>query len=407
MRAVGTRVGRGTAVVRQRLAPAGPPLRRTFSAVTPLGWVALAAGLTLLVLARWQGWRELAVAGIALLVLWVLAVAWTLGRTSYRVDLELVKQRVAINESAVGRVEVTATRAMPPAWVELAVGAGAAGFEVPLLTKGASHEEIFTIPTRRRAVITVGPVRSVRGDALGLMRREQDWTQAIELFVHPDTVALGSAVTGFLKDVDGVTTSDLSSSDVSFHALRDYVPGDDRRSIHWKSTARTGRLMVRQFEENRRAHLLVLLSLREEDYADPADVETAISVAASLARQALTDGRQVDVVTQHGAVRFGAAPRLLDELCRVQAEPGLPGTDHLVGLGTALAPQASVVAVVTGAHGDIAELRRAQRHIPLSALSFCVRADRGRFERRQLGTMTVFTLGGLDDLPRALKVIAP
>ena len=80
-------------------------------------------------------------------------------------------------------------------------------------------------------------------------------------------------------------TTDLSSADVSFHALRDYVPGDDRRHIHWKTTARTNKLMVRQFEETRRAHLAISLSINTEEYASEDEFELAISAAASIGRR--------------------------------------------------------------------------------------------------------------------------
>ena len=46
---------------------------------------------------------------------------------------------------------------------------------------------------------------------------------------------------------------------MSFHAIREYAPGDSRRQIHWKSTAKTGQLMVRQYEESRRSRMAVVL----------------------------------------------------------------------------------------------------------------------------------------------------
>ena len=52
-------------------------------------------------------------------------------------------------------------------------------------------------------------------------------------------------------------------------------PGDERRYIHWKSTAKTGRYMVRQFEETRRSHLVVALSLAATDYATDEEFELA------------------------------------------------------------------------------------------------------------------------------------
>ena len=39
---------------------------------------------------------------------------------------------------------------------------------------------------------------------------------------------MNASTVGFIRDIEGATTQDLSSADVSFHALREYVPGDDR-----------------------------------------------------------------------------------------------------------------------------------------------------------------------------------
>src|SRR5690606_1690719 len=120
---------------------------------------------------------------------------------------------------------------------------------------------------------------------------QKDWTEHVELFVHPRTVPLHGSSSGFLKDLEGRPTKDLSSSDVSSHALREYAPGDDRRHVHWKTSARTGTLMVRQFEETRRSHLAVVLSTNAADYDDPEEFELAVSVAGSLGVQALREER--------------------------------------------------------------------------------------------------------------------
>jgi len=141
----------------------------------------------------------------------------------------------------------------------------------------------------------------------------------------------------------GVATRELSVSDLAFHALRDYQPGDERRYIHWKSSAKTGRYMVRQFEQSRRSHLVVAMSLAPEDYRDDDEFELAVSVTGSLGVRAIRDARSVSVVTgQHGApstpsrqlhgIRSLAAhrsDRLLDELARIDRVDQAPGLRQL------------------------------------------------------------------------------
>ncbi|MFX4505177.1 DUF58 domain-containing protein, partial [Acinetobacter baumannii] len=80
---------------------------------------------------------------------------------------------------------------------------------------------------------------------MGLLRREHAFDDVHDLFVHPRTVALPSTSAGLVRDLEGNATRRLVDADMSFHAIREYVPGDSRRQVHWKSTAKTGRLMVR------------------------------------------------------------------------------------------------------------------------------------------------------------------
>ena len=146
---------------------------------------------------------------------------------------------------------------MWPIRLELRVGAAVARFNLPSLASGRQHDELFVIPTSRRAVVEVGPARTVRGDPLGLLRREVAWTGVTELFVHPRIVGLDPLGSGLLRDLEGQSSNDISMSDLAFHTLRDYAAGDDRRYIHWRTSARTGQLMVRQFVDTRRIHATI------------------------------------------------------------------------------------------------------------------------------------------------------
>jgi uncharacterized protein (DUF58 family) len=391
-----------------RTTPARQRAAATGAFVTPLGWVALAG----LALTLWVGldrsWTELTVVASALAVVLLAALAWVLGKTAYDVDIALDDQRVQVGAEALGRLLIRnrGTRSLLPTRIELPVARAVASFDLPALGKQEEHEEFFAVPTRRRGVIPVGPVLSVRADPLHLLRRAQRWTEQVELFVHPRTLVIDSGHAGFLKDVEGVTTQDLSSSDVSFHALRDYVPGDDRRAIHWKTTARTGRFMVRVFEETRRSHLLLLLSVRPEDYASPEDFEVAVSSVASLGLQCLREDRDLSVVTQAGRLRFPSARGLLDELSRVELRPDCAPLQTLAEEGVALVPGASVVAVVTGSATDAAALRAADRVAPMDAFTFAVRCAEGQeVARRRIGRLTVLDLSALDDLPRAVRTM--
>lgn len=405
----------GTAV--EVLQPAWRTVRKAWlsyawpvlSVVSLLGWVVLAAAIGLWWAGAAWGWQEAKSAALVAFLLFVLAIAFIVGRSAYGVVLDLARTRVAVGDDAVGSIAVSnvSTRPLLPAALELPVGANTAVFHLPRMKPAQVHEDLFTIPTARRAVIVVGPVRSVRADPLHLLRRRVLWTEPVDLFVHPRTVSLGSSAAGFIRDLEGMPTTELSSADVSFHALRDYVPGDDRRHIHWKTTARTNKLMVRQFEETRRAHLAIALSINTDEYDSEAEFEMAISVAASIGRQAIREQRDLDVLTQKGPLRCETGRSLLDDTTRIV---GAPMRKTAVDLARNLAdtvPNASVVFFVVGSHVTATQLRTSAASVPPGVRSLAVRVQPGAApSRANIADLTVLTVGDLDDLAIVLRKAA-
>ncbi|NKY40421.1 DUF58 domain-containing protein, partial [Cellulomonas septica] len=288
--------------------------------------------------------------------------------------------------------------------IELPVGSSVAELGVPGLAPGASHDELFAVPTSRRAVVVVGPVRSVRGDPFGLVRRSIRWTSPVELFVHPLTVGLTGSGSGVLRDLEGQSTRDLSDSDLSFHALRDYVAGDDRRYIHWRTTARRGSLMVKQFEDTRRTQTVIALATDPRDYADDDEFELAVSVVASLAVHTIREQRDIAVLAGPGALRVQTPPLLLDDCARLTQAEGGAGAALLGRRVARETPDVSVAILVTGSAVDDATLRLGARHVPTGTRTVVVRCRRGaEVAVRTQGTLSMATAGALSDLPRMLR----
>jgi uncharacterized protein (DUF58 family) len=263
---------------------------------------------------------------------------------------------------------------------------------------------LFVVPTERRAVIEVGPARSVRGDAFGLVRRVVRWTEPEMLYVHPRTTSLSGAVAGFFKDLEGEATKELSNDDVSFHALRGYVPGDDRRYIHWRTTARTGQLMVRQFEETRRSHVAVGLSTSDSEYAEDDEFELAVEVCASLTLQSFRDERRLTVISGGAPISAPTPRRILDRLAGVDREPTADGIVAAARTIAVAVPDVSVALLLCGPLPTPAEIREAGACLPLGVRVIVVRAVAGAAtSMRRISDVTVVTIGSLDVLPRALR----
>lgn len=377
--------------------------------VTRFGWVAIAVTIAALVAGLVLEWTELVVIAIAGAVLLAIAVAYVIGRTMYRIELDLAYTRVVVGERALGRIEIHSASSRPllPATIEVPVGSAVAAFHLPRMQPRDVHEDVFAIPTSRRAVLRVGPVRSVKGDPLGILRRQVKWTEPVELFVHPRTVQLEETAPGLIRDLEGITTRDLTNSDIAFHALRDYVAGDDRRYIHWKSSARTGQLMVRQFEQTRRSVLALGLSTNPDDYGDPEEFETAISVLGSLGLQAIRDEMDVVVRTSRRSLPATNGKRLLDGLSGVDWSPR---HDRLVGLASEIGrqhPGASVVMLHAGRGVDVATVRRATSLLPAQARILVIQSIAGAKARVQpLGTATLAQLPSIVELPRIVRAVS-
>jgi uncharacterized protein (DUF58 family) len=381
-------------------------VRPVTDVVTGTAWTVLLLALAALVAAIVLDWTELLVAAWFALVLLAVCVVFVLGTHQLSAYVDLSRGRVVVGEKANGRLRlVNESRVRTlPLTIELAVGRGRAAFDLPALAGHAEHEDLFAIPTARRAVLDVGPVRAVRADPLGLLRREQQLTEAELLYVHPRTVRIEGSAAGIVRDLEGATVRKLADHDVAFHALRGYVPGDDRRYIHWKSSARTGTLMVRQFEETRRSHMLVALSTRLDDYASDEEFEQAVSVAGSLGVQTLSEGHTLTAITSTRALRHGSVTRLLDQLSGVDYERQAPNLAEVARRIARDNSGASVAVLVCGSLVEAAEIRRARRYLPLDVRTVVVRATpEADTTLRQMGDLDVATLGSLDDLASTLR----
>ncbi|MEF3404328.1 DUF58 domain-containing protein [Agromyces sp. CCNWLW203] len=381
--------------------------------VTPLGWSVIVAAVLALIGGYTWGWLELIALGWGLGVLVAAASVWLIGRGAGTIQLVLPSPRVVVGEAAEARLIAAnpGRRRFGGVQLELPVGRRIVERVLPGLPRGGVFDEQFAIPTERRGVVPVGPARTVRADPIGLMRREFVWSETAELHVHPRTVPINALSTGFIRDLEGTPTRDLTASDIAFHALREYVPGDDRRFIHWRSSAKTGTFMVRQFEETRRSRLMVLLDLDPGAYADEAEFELAVGAAASVGARAIRDARTVSFVVsgrQRGAgARLSAMrelptvsrDRLLDALCVVETETDAVMLPDVARAAAETLAGVSLAFIVTGTARGVAPLRAAATRLPPGVESVAVQCSpEGEASARTIAGLTVFGIGYLEDL---------
>jgi uncharacterized protein (DUF58 family) len=302
-----------------------------------------------------RGWSLIgAIAGLAvgsfllgaveLLALALAAVALLLGGAlwlSLARDPDLVMTRRVrpprLQVGAEGRIDLTVenrgVRATPlltaTDWFD--EGRRAARFLVPPLAPGATARAAYRIPTRRRGRYQVGPLVVRGSDPFGLTRRALAEVAETDVLVRPRVhdvvapVAVGSRVTGDTEAVAArAMVSDLGDE---FLTLREYELGDDLRRVHWRSTARTGDLMIRQDEARWRSQAAIVLDVHPEGH-DTESFEVAVEATASVVARLVRLQRRVEVITSAGTLLgTGGDPRhdVIDRLATVAAD----STDRL------------------------------------------------------------------------------
>lgn len=376
--------------------------------VTPLGWTVLGLALVAWVLGAWWGWRELFVISATSLVLCAVAVAFTIGRLDLTARIGVAPPRVVVGQRAAGELSVTnrRDRSARNLRFELPVGGAVAVFPEPHLAGGSTSDELFVVPTNRRAIIPVGPLTTVQGDPLGMLRRVQVWTDVEEIYVHPATTALTTLAAGLIRDLEGQTTNALSPSDVAFHTLREYVRGDDLRHVHWKSSAKIGQLMTRQYNDTRRSHVAVVLSVDPDEYDSDDEYELGISCAASVAVQALRDDQTLTVIAGDRQFPAVVPTKLLDRFSGIVGAPGVGGIESALQLARRIAPDASVAVLCIGSRLGVPEIRRATSRVALEMNNVVLRAALdSESSYRIVGTSRFVNVPDLDALHRGLAAV--
>ena len=373
--------------------------------ITALGWGVVAIAVVAWLFGWWLGWLELSTISAIAILLLLVAIPFVVGSTAVTAVLDLQSNRIVVGSPAGAKLLITNTgkRRALPFDVELPVDEAIARFPVPILAAGDVREELIVIPTEHRAVVPIGPARAVRNDPLGLMSRGAIAGETELLYIHPRTVNLDGLREGLLRDLEGGESKVISNSDLAFHTLREYVPGDDRRHIHWRSSAKAGQLMVRQFVETRRSQLTIVLSGDFGDYASDDEYETAVSVVASLGIQAIRERQELDVITTGQHIPTMTGQRFLDAMSGVNmlAQGGDMATDiRIVETDRA---SVSVVLLVTGSVVSAGTTRRLASNLSNEASVLIIRASDGAPSGvMSVGGVPTATVGTIDDLRRTL-----
>lgn len=297
----------------------------------------------------------------------IIAFFWTrhaLRRTECMIQVE--SDHVEVGEKLGVRVRIDNDTILPLPWAEVddatpqhlvATDMPQQATSVPLL---GSRVITFKITAKRRGHYTVGPIRITLGDAFGLFRGKREFRSRATVTIYPRVHRIEGIPVPLSQPFGPVRTREKAFEDPSNQAeLREYRPGDNPRHIHWKTSARMGELMLRQYEINATTPMILFPDLAafaqagDPAQGQPSTEEMSVEIAASLAALGLR--RNIDVgLVCHAQERFAvsvsrgqrAFHEIQEVLCRVEAE-GRLAMEQVLELETSHLPGKSTLVVIT------------------------------------------------------------
>lgn len=351
-------------------------------------------------LARYTGFDEVRILVVMASLCLLLALVITLLPDRVEADLQVRPARTSVGLESRARLTVTNSGRWPM-WsptVDLPLPGETRTVYLPVLRPGHPHEHELLLPAHRRGVHEVGPVTSRHLDPLGLLRRDVVWTRPANWYVRPRVVPVESFGMGIVADLEGVPSDQISMSDLSFHALREYVPGDDLRHVHWRSSAKADTLLVRQYHDTRRSHATVVVDADAAAYASPDDFELALSAAASIVIRAAEDDFELTFLCGGIEIDRHTAEEVLDATCR--AELGRSELREVAIRAAALAPETSLFLVCTGtgrSDGDVQQAATVFAGETRRVVMCCATDEQTRL--RSVDSLALCVLGQLEHLP--------
>ncbi|WP_103955111.1 DUF58 domain-containing protein [Nonomuraea solani] len=295
--------------------------------LTRLGWGTLVGSVVLYAAGFVLGYPEPVVLATGGLLAVAAALAWTAPSPKLEVRREVTPLKVPRGDAAVAVLNVVnlGRRGLSGLRAQDRIGDSEHTIDLPRLPKGAARTVSYPLPTDVRGDIPVGPLLLVRADPFGLTRRVREYGAPATLLVRPRTVPLAVVPSGKAHHLEGPVSDNAPSGTVTFHTLREYVVGDDLRHVHWRSSARTGTLMVRQLIDASLPTTTVVLDTRGL-------TEPAVDAAASAAVAAAQAGFPIRVLTGDGPLpdRKMDAETVLDRLALVR--PGTAGVAEAMRL---------------------------------------------------------------------------
>ncbi len=194
----------------------------------------------------------------------------------------------------------------------------------------------------RRGFYHLGPLTIYGNDPFGLCYLARTFKAEHDIIVYPRPLPIPDLV---LQGMRGRQNTEIrpvgrAGESADFHGIRPYVQGDDLRRVHWKATAHTGKLAIKEFEYRFTGAVQVILDLQRGIHSGARDfstLEAAITLAASVLNHVISKGNQAGLFATGGQLVSLAQESGQRQLHRALETLALAKDDGTISLAQALA----------------------------------------------------------------------
>ena len=208
---------------------------------------------------------------------------------------------------------------------------------IPLVQPGEKVSLQYEVEIDRRGLHTFPPLRLTTGYPFSFFRRSGQVQAPLRLLVYPQVRPLRRFAL-LHRQIQPQAPTPRAGYGTEFVGVRPYRQGDSLRHIHWRSVARTGQLISKEFADEAQPGLTIVLDLFAHPYPLTPDKHTpfewAIKIAASIGDYALRLGYPLYLATDEEVLPAPPGPlsrdALLQYLARLQPEGRRPLAETLL-----------------------------------------------------------------------------
>jgi uncharacterized protein (DUF58 family) len=241
-------------------------------------------------------------------LLLVLTMYWWVRELGPRI---ILRRRLLVEWAQVGdelqeQWQLSNNSRLPLLWLEVEDASTLPGYSGRrIAAAGIGEQQHWTTQARceQRGVYTLGPLTASLSDPFGLFRYQWLEDTARQIVIYPPLVQLPALIVP-QGQRGGLSRADILQQHVtpSVGGLREYVQGDPPSHIHWPTVARTDKLMVKEFDQERAGALWIALDLYAGAYAAGEERRASPEQSAEQPTGALRNGHDQAVVFQRSAV---------------------------------------------------------------------------------------------------------